>query len=530
MHPILLISTFVIIVCSILSSLIPPIVLARFVDEIEGGIMPSLAIVAFYFGSLLLEGIFSSLQDSILIVLGQNAIYSLRGEMSKKLSKLEASSLLKRQPGEIVSRFSSDVDAVETLFSSGIISMFADVARLISILIIIAFENLGLAIILLLLLPPFALFTRYVQKKTLVSQLENRKAIAKESSQLPESLHNIRTIHLLRLEKYMEKRYANGINESYQAIEKTNFYDSVYSPIVIFLNALVAGIVMVLSASVDPNILSFFGMSVGTSLAIISYISKIFTPIESLGMEIQAIQSAMAGIKRIDSFLKEDERVVVNDEEDILFGDITFENVDFGYDDKLILKDFSLKINDGEQITFIGRTGAGKSTIFRLLLGLYAPNNGEIKIGGKDVNKISESNRRKCIACVEQHFSIIQGSILSQITLDDPSIDEEMAIKAAKLAGLDKTITSLPDGYKTICYDGLFSQGEWQLLSIARAIASNPKILLLDEITANLDTKTEKEVLNAIRNASKGRTLISISHRIYEKLGGRVIEIKALKQ
>ncbi len=528
-HPILLLLTFLIVTCSVLSSLLPPIVLAKFVDKLEDGTMPSILIIVLYFASLLLEGVFSSLQEIILILLGQKIIHSLRGEMSKKLSRLDASVLLKHQPGELVARFSSDVDAVETLFSSGIISMFADIARLFSIIVIIAFENTGLAIILVLILPPFILFTRHVQKKTLASQLENRNAIAKESTQVPETIHNIRTIHLLGLEKYMEKRYERKIDDSYQAIEKTNFYDSIYSPIVIFINALVVGVVMLLSSSGNKDILSFFGMSVGTSLAIIAYIGKIFVPIESLGMEIQTIQSAMAGVKRIDEFLKEEERVLKIGKENNAHGDITFSHVDFGYDEKLILKDFSLKIDDGEQITLVGRTGAGKSTIFRLLLGLYSPISGNIKIGGEDIKEISDSNRRKNIACVEQHFSRIQGNILSQITLDDPTIDEETAVKAAKMVGLDETISSFPDGYLTHCSDGIFSQGQWQLLSIARAIASNPKILLLDEITANLDAETEKEVLKGIKNASEGRTLISISHRVYESLGGRVIEIKPLE-
>lgn len=524
-HPFLFIFTLLFVGMSVVSSLLPPLALAKFVDALNEGEMPSISIALLYFATLLLEGIFASLQDTFLIIFGQKMIHSLRGEMSKKLTKLEASSLLKQKPGELAARFSSDVDAVETLFTSGVISMFADVARLISILVIIGFENLGLMLIVLLILPPFALFTRYVQKKTLASQLENRKAIAMESGQVPESIHNIRTIHLLGLERFMQKHYEEGISKGYQAVEKTNFYDSIYSPIVIFLNALIVGIVMLLSASGNKEILSFFGMSVGTSVAVISYITKLFTPIESLGMEIQTIQSGMAGVKRIDTFLKEKERALGSAKEGDACGDISFSNVYFGYDDKLVLKDFNLEIKDGEQVTFVGRTGAGKSTIFRLLLGLYSPNEGEIKIDGMNPKEISDSNRRKTLACVEQHFSRIQGNILSQITLDDPTITEEMAIDAAKLVGLDEAILSLPNGYDTKCSENIFSQGEWQLLSIARAISSNPKVLLLDEITANLDSKTENEVLDAIKRASKGRTLISISHRTYENLGGRKVEI-----
>ena len=165
--------------------------------------------------------------------------------------------------------------------------------------------------------------------------------------------------------------------------------------------------------------------------------------------------------------------------------------------------------------------------MFRLLLGLYRPQAGTITIGGVDVSAITDCQRRACIGCVEQHFSRVPGTVLEQITLSDPGITEEMAENAARLAGIDAAIRALPEGYGTVCTDGMFSQGEWQLLSIARAAAADPAVLLLDEITANLDAETEARVLEALRHASRGRTVLSVSHRMYESLGGRTVEIKA---
>lgn len=179
------------------------------------------------------------------------------------------------------------------------------------------------------------------------------------------------------------------------------------------------------------------------------------------------------------------------------------------------------------QVFFCGRTGVGKSTIFRLLLWLYRPETGVITIGGVDVSDITDRERRSCIGCVEQHFSRVPGTVLEQITLSDPAVTEEMAHHAAKLAGIDDAIAALPQGYATVCTDGIFSQGEWQLLSIARAVAADPAVLLLDEITANLDAETEARVLEALRRASEGRTVLSISHRIYEDFRGRTVEIRA---
>lgn len=360
----------------------------------------------------------------------------------------------------------------------------------------------------------------------LAAQLDNRRAVAAVSGQVPETLHNIRTIRALGLEDYMERRYDRCIGDSYAAMERTNFYDAVYSPVVLLLNAVVVGIVMLLSASGNAQLLTLFGMSVGTSVAVINYISRIFAPIESLGMEIQTIQSAMAGVRCIDAFLDQPERMIPPARREAARGDVEFAHVTFGYGERHVLKDFSMTVKQGEQVTLVGRTGAGKSTVFKLLLGLYQPEAGTVTIGGVKVGNITDRERRTCIGCVEQHFSRVPGTVLEQITLGDPQITGEMARAAAALAGIDAAIRALPEGYDTVCTEGLFSQGEWQLLSIARAAAADPAVLLLDEITANLDAETEARVLEALRRASAGRTVLSVSHRVYENLGGRTIEIR----
>ena len=526
-HRFLTIGTLLCVAASVLASLIPPLLLARIVDRLTGGLPLTVTAILLYFGSLLLEGMLSSAQETFLILFGQKMTHALRSEMSQKLTRLPAGTLVSQNPGEVAARFSGDVDTVEALFTSGILSMVADACRILSILAVIAVKNPGLALVLLVVLPLFSVFTRHVQKRMLAAQLENRRAVAAVSGQVPETLHNIRTIRLLGLEHYREDRYDRRIGESYAAVEKTNFYDAIYSPVVLWLDAAVIGIVMLLSASGKAEVLALFGMSVGTSVAVISYISRIFTPIESLGMEIQTIQSAMAGMKRIDAFLSQPERAIPPKQKTPPRGNVVLSHVTFGYGEKPVLSDFSMTVKEGEQVTLVGRTGAGKSTVFRLLLGLYQPKAGEITIGDVKVSDITDRERRSCIGCVEQHFSRVPGTVLEQITLGDPTITEEMAQKAAKLAGMDDTIRSLPEGYTTVCTDGMFSQGEWQLLSIARAAAADPMVLLLDEITANLDAETEARVLKALRRASEGRTVLSISHRIYENLGGRTVEIKA---
>jgi ATP-binding cassette subfamily B multidrug efflux pump len=526
-HHLLTAGTILCVAASVAASLVPPLLLARVVDRLSEGAALTFFAVLGYFCSLALEGILSSAQERLLVLFGQKMTHALRSEMSRKLTQLPASTLAGQNPGEVTARFSGDVDTVEALFTSGIISMVADACRIVSILAVIAVKNTGLALVLLLVVPLFAVFTRHVQKRMLSAQFDNRRAVAAVSGLVPETLHNIRTIRALGMEAYMERRYDRRIADGYAAMERTNFYDAIYSPVVLLLNAVVVGIVMLLSASGNAEILNLFGMSVGTSVAVISYISRIFAPIESLGMEIQTIQSAMAGVRRIDAFLAQPERAVPKRNETAARGDVALSHVTFGYGEKPVLRDFSMTVRQGEQVMLVGRTGAGKSTVFKLLLGLYQPEAGTVTIGGVDVSRISDQERRTCIGCVEQHFSRVPGSVLDQITLGDPQITAAMAKNAAQLAGIDAAVQALPKGYDTVCMEGMFSQGEWQLLSIARAAAADPAVLLLDEITANLDAETEARVLEALRRASAGRTVLSVSHRIYGNLGGRTIEVRA---
>ena len=512
---------------AIVTALLPPWILGSIVDTITAGNAVPVALVILYFAFTVLTGLTESLREGLLTVFGQKITHALRSSMMEKYTNLTAGELTKQEPGTIVSRFVGDVDTVENLFTSGIISMFADACKIISILVVIWLKNRGLAIVLLILLPFLYWFTRTVQKNMLKAQIENRRAVGRASGHVPETLHNIRTVHTLGKERYMEERYDEYIAESYRAVDRTNFYDAIYSPVILILNAIVVAVVMLFSASGNAKVLTLFGMSAGTAVAVINYISQIFTPVESLGMEIQTIQSAIAGVHRINEFyaLEElPERVrnletpVVTEEETPF---VELQNVTFAYEDdsRKILHHLSFKVYPGEQVTLSGRTGAGKSTVFKLLLGLYQPGEGKVLIQGRDAIQIPENEKRSLYGYVEQTFHRVPGTVKDQITLYDDSFTMEEVREAARIAGLDATIEQLEKGYDTICTSEIFSQGQWQLLSIARAAVAKPKLLLLDEITANLDAQTEEEVLQALKRASEGRTVISISHRVNAETG-----------
>ena len=512
---------------AIVTALLPPWILGSIVDTITAGNAVPVALVILYFAFTVLTGLTESLREGLLTVFGQKITHALRSSMMEKYTNLTAGELTKQEPGTIVSRFVGDVDTVENLFTSGIISMFADACKIISILVVIWLKNRGLAIVLLILLPFLYWFTRTVQKNMLKAQIGNRRAVGRASGHVPETLHNIRTIHTLGKERYMEERYDEYIAESYRAVDRTNFYDAIYSPVILILNAIVVAVVMLFSASGNAKVLTLFGMSAGTAVAVINYISQIFTPVESLGMEIQTIQSAVAGVHRINEFyaLEElPERVrnletpVVTEEETPF---VELQNVTFTYEDdsRKILHHLSFQVYPGEQVTLSGRTGAGKSTVFKLLLGLYQPGEGKVLIQGRDAFQIPENEKRSLYGYVEQTFHRVPGTVKDQITLYDDSFTMEEVREAATIAGLDATIEQLEKGYDTICTSEIFSQGQWQLFSIVRAAVAKPKLLLLDEITANLDAQTEEEVLQALKRASKGRTVISISHRVNAETG-----------
>lgn len=511
------------VVMAIVTSLFPPLILGGIIDAMTAGQAVNWRMILAYFGLIVLTGLMEAAREALLTVFGQKITHAFRSGLMDKFTRLTADCLNKQEPGAVVSRFVGDVDTVEALFTSGIISMFADVCRIISILAVIWFRNKGLAIVIVVLLPFLFRFTRHVQKNMLSAQIANRRAVGRASGHVPETLHNIRTVHTLGREKYMEQRYDEYISEGYRAMEKTNFYDAIYSPVILILNAVVIAVVMLFSASGSPVVLTLFGMSAGTAVAVMNYISQIFSPVESLGMEIQTIQSALAGVKRIDEFLAQDEFA----KQDTKAPDgpvVRFDNVTFGYDDKNILNDFSFEIRTGEQVTLSGRTGAGKSTIFKLILGLYRPDRGSVTIGGVNSADIPDKAKRRLFGYVEQSFHMVPGTVKDQITLFDESVTMDEVKKAAELTGLDDAIMSLPDGYDTKCTADIFSQGQWQLLSIARAAAAQPKLLLLDEITANLDADTEKTVLSALKRVSENRTVISISHRVNAS-AGRIITI-----
>ncbi|MCI1210181.1 MAG: ABC transporter ATP-binding protein/permease [Treponema sp.] len=517
-------------VCSAIAGLVPPLILRFIIDRFltVSGSRTGLSAAAqksglvyaavLYFLSFAVIGLLDVLRETILAVAGQKIVVTFRTTMMDKLFHLPVQYFTKHENGSVVSRFTNDVDSVQNLFTNGVVGMIMDLFRIIGIVISMWSFSVALGIFMAAILPLVYLLTRFFQRHMLKAQKEKRHIIAGLNGFVPETVRNIAMIHSFSKERYMQKKYAGSLKKSYDTIEKVNWYDSVYSPIIRVLSSLVVATVAVAASTR----FSFVLISAGTTAAAIQYVLNVFTPIGNLGMELQSIQSAVAGIVRINEFLAEDEendRKKISDTALLTLirekKSIEFDNVTFAYDEKAeILHDVSFRIEPDEKILLQGRTGAGKSTMLRLIAGLLAPSAGNVRISGIDSCRIPHRFGRRIFGYVPQQFSFVPGTVRDQITLGDRLITDAQVERALLCTGQLDSLKLLKNGLETPADPTLFSQGQLQLLSIARAVVADPLILLFDEITAHLDVATEKRLAAALREAGKNRTVISVSHRL----------------
>ena len=526
-HALLTVVLIAVIVASIVLALLPPYILGLIVDELVAKnasvLTPAILYVAAVFG----QGLAGAGQEAAIAVFGQKVTHKLRSAMAAKLDRLPAAYFHEHDAGAISARIVNDVDAIEALFASGIVGMITDVFQVIGIVIAIFLESTGLGILVLIALPVVALWTRWIQKTTREARRDARSAIARESAQIPETLRCLRMVQLMGAERFMEGRYGKAVDDGFAAQTRSNFCDAVYSPVVISLSSLVIALMMGLAGS-GGACAAFFGVSVGGAVTAINYIGNVFTPISDIGMEIQSIQDAGAAISRLGELLEApEEKLPEKTGAEDRQAAVALSHVTFGYKkDAPVLEDFSLSVAPGERVTLMGRTGAGKSTVLNLVMGLYQPDSGTVSVFGEPAGSFAADERRKTLGYVEQGFRRIQGTVLDELTLGDPRVTEEQAKAALEHVGLWESVLALPEGLATPCTQGTFSEGQFQLLGIARAIVFDPPLLLLDEVTSHLDPATEAQVLSALDAAAEGRTTISVSHRLAAAgHGGRIVHI-----
>lgn len=500
--------------------LIPPWVLGKFIDQLN---RPGQAWLwgAAWLAAGILAGVAESGQNSVIIILGQKLMHYLRSRMASKLSRLPFSYYTTHSSGEISSHFLNDVDAINVLFTEGIVALSANALQLLAIVLVIGKTNIYLAILVCAILPFLWKFTRVCQQSVRKAQLKQRSAIADVFSCLPETIALLPVIQNLGMESFMENRYGQMIGRSFRAIERTNFFDSVYSPIIKMVTAGTIAMMMSLAAgNVTGN---YFHLTAGQAVSMIAYILALFSPLEALGMEIQSIQTATAALERVTQFLELPEESHIKNSagemkkvpEDVAACE--FRHVSFAYEKgKPIFRDLNFTVRQGDYLMIQGRTGSGKTTLFRLLTGLIQPDSGEILMYGQSLDCMDRQKRRALFGIVEQKFEKVEGTLRDQITLHqgEPSREDDTWIwHILEQVGLESTFRQIPGGLDAEAPGAGLSDGQWQLMGLARALYGNPRILLLDEFTAHVDTKTEWMLYQTLAKMKGQYTCIVISHR-----------------
>ncbi|MEG1682733.1 MAG: ABC transporter ATP-binding protein [Oscillospiraceae bacterium] len=517
---------FAIVLCVVGLSLLPPQILRRVIDgcllsgRAEG--LPLLA--ALYFGSFLLIGLFDCWKGLAITVLGQKIVRALRSEMAEKLTRIRAGYFSRTPGGTIASHLINDVEAVDTLFSDGILAMGIDCLKVVGIVGSIWLFSVPLGLFTLCLLPLLYGLTAFFRRRMLASQTANLQELGRVNNQIAESLKNALMLKVFHKEAYMEARYADILQENYATMERVNFYDSCYSPLIQLLTAGATAAVLLLAAG-ETGLLS-----IGEVAATVTLLTGLFTPVDNLGMELQRIQKGISGLHRVDAFLALEEDAKTEAPMDTTLGSAAFrfDDVSFSYEPGTpVLSHLNLQVAAGEHICFVGRTGVGKSTLFRLICGLLPPTEGRVTLDGVETYAIPSAQKRQLFGYVEQQFHFVQGTVAEQITLRDPSISRTQMQAAMEFVGLQDRVLDLEQGYETPAEPSQFSQGQKQLLSIARAIVTDPPVLLLDEMTAGLDAATEARVLALLQQAGEGKTIFSITHRPSSiRAGDRVIPLE----
>ncbi|MEG2002876.1 MAG: ABC transporter ATP-binding protein [Clostridia bacterium] len=523
---------FVGIVAVVVLELAPSVILKNIVDTflVDGYNFQSpisyavLLSAAIYLSVILLSQGFEIVKQYMLMSIGQDASYEIKRQMIEKLSKIKTSYFSDNDIGVVLSRFTNDIDAVNTLFTDGIISMAIDLLKIVGVVITMFTFDYRLGLFTIVIIPFIFLITNVIKNRMRKSQNMSRKQIGMVNNHILETVRNHKIITIYGAEEYEKKRYDTYLKKNFNEMEKVNFFDSFYPPILQLMTALAVLFIITFSS----GSLGFLNISIGNIAGAATLIVSLFTPIEKLGMELQTIQKAIAGAMRAQEFLDSpnDEKNENLKLSDIIKekNEIKFSNVNFSYDGKkLILKNISFDLNELEMVSFIGETGVGKSTIFKLLSGEIQPTSGEITLNGITVASIPNELKSAIFGVVEQGFREVKGTIKDNICVKSGSASDERICDCLEMIGLLDVVKAFENGIDEKFDKRNFSEGQLELFSIARAIVLNPPILLFDEMTANLDSITEELILKALKKINSEHMVLSISHRMSSVMSSKKV-------
>ena len=439
----------------------------------------------------------------------------IRKSVFKKIEKFSITNIKKYETGELISRLTSDVQKLSEVFSWGVIDASYSIIVLLISIFVMLYLSYTLTLMLFLMLPVIYIVTLLFQKNILKFQRKVRDYNSKMIRSYTESLSYIKTIKALGIEDKKKIEFMH-YNEKYRKNNlKSILISAIYVPAVMFVASIGVGFAFNFSSiSVMKNVMTY-----GAFLSFLTYSFQIFEPFKMLAQIFTDLKSAQASAERVFQILYEEDEILEEKESDFNFeGNIKFENVSFHYfdDDKLILKDFNFEIKKGQSVAFIGSTGSGKSTIVNLICKFYDPTSGDIYLDGINYKNIDKTCLYNNLGYVLQQPQLFSISIKENIKFGNENATDEEIMDICNLLGIDEFISKLPDGIDTVIGETGYniSSGQKQLISFARALIKNPKLLILDEATSSIDTETEKIIQNKMKDILEGKTSIIVAHRL----------------
>ena len=467
-------------------------------------------------GLYVVSACFSFIQGFVMTGISNDVTYNLRKDISKKINKLPLNYYESRTNGEILSRITNDVDTLQMSLNQSLTQLITSVTTLIGVFVMMLSINVWMTLAALLILPVSMLIIQTVMKHSQKYFQAQQNYLGKVNGQIEENFGGHNVVRVFNKENDVVEEFEKDNQKLYESAWKSQFFSGMMMPIMQFVGnlgyvmvALLGGVFVIKNSIEVGDIQSFF-----------QYIRNFTQPIQQIAQVTNLLQSSAAASERVFEFLEEpEESQNETSPADIekLTGDVQFEHVKFGYNpDKIIINDFSADVKDGQKIAIVGPTGAGKTTMVKLLMRFYDLNGGTIKVDGYDIKDFNRSNLREMFGMVLQDTWLFSGTIMENIRYGRLDATDEEVIAAAKAAHVHNFIMQQPGGYDMILDEETsnISQGQKQLLTIARAILADNKILILDEATSSVDTRTEMQIQKAMDNLMKGRTSFVIAHRL----------------
>ncbi len=509
-----------ILIAGALCELIPPLVIQRVIDEHLTTGQPdglvSLALI--YLGVVGLIQVLGFAGSYLTAKTAQSALRDLRVRLFDHFQKLPVSYFDRTPLGDTLSRCTADVDTIDTLFSSGVSMLVTDMIRLVTLGTAMIVLSPQLSLVSALTIPGLVWVTNAFRKRIREAERNNRLAVSLMNTQLQETLVGMAIIKVYDRSAAFVRRFRSALKQALNAANETSRYASVYTPI---MDVLMAVVITLLIGSGARSFFADWQISLGTLTAFILLYQRFFDPITELGEEWQTVQSALSGVERIFEVLQTPvEERSVSHITAAATGSIEVDHVSFGYQEgRPVVRDVSFKVNSGEHVALVGRTGAGKSSILHLLAGLYSPWQGRVRVAGVDPRSIEEGDRRRIVGIVPQVVQLFSGTVKENLTLGDDAVPFDAIRLAARISGAEDFIEDLPQEYATsignLSGSGVeLSAGQRQLLSLARTLVWAPPVLLFDEATSAVDSASEARFRQALLKQSGRCAILTVAHRL----------------